>query len=110
MPYIIITSWYPTHKREEVIKKYIAVLKKYPQSKIPGKLIVPVAVATNRNGIVTMRIREVKTDDAQGFSDALTMVGEQMAEFQEIEGFEYKTRIWSTITEAMAAVGREAPE
>ena len=110
MPYIVMTSWYPTHKREEVIKKYIEVLKKYPQSKIPGKMIVPVAVTTNKNGIVAMRIREVKTGDAQAFADARIMTGQQMAEFQEIEGLEYKIRIWETITEAMSLIGRESPE
>ena len=110
MPYIILTMQYPTHKRDEAIKKYIEVLKKYPESKFPGKLIVPVAVTTNKNGLLTMRIREVKTDDAQAFVDALRMTGAQMAEFQEIEGLEYKIRVWETITEAMSIIGREAPE
>jgi len=102
--------WYPTHKREEAIKKYIEVLKKYPQSKIPGKMIVPVAVTTNKNGIVAMRIREVKTGEAQAFVDALRMTSEQMTEFQEIEGLEYKIRTWDTISEAIANIGRKAPE
>ena len=110
MPYIILTMWYPTHKREEAIKKYIEVLKKYPQSKVPGKMSVPVAVTTNKNGIVAMRIREVKTGEAQAFADALTMTSQQMAEFQVIEGLEYKIRVWDTISEAMANIGRESPE
>ena len=110
MPYIITSSWYPSHKNDEVVNRYIEVIKKYPPSKLPGKLIVPVAVTTTKNGIKTIRIREIKTDDAQAFADALTMVGEQMTEFLSIEGYEYKTRVWSTIGEAMRSIKREAPE
>jgi hypothetical protein len=110
MPYIIVSSWWPSHKGDEAVNKYLEVLKKYNQSKIPGKLIVPVAVTTTKNGVKTVRIREIKKDDAQGFADALTMTGEQMAEFQEIEGYEYKVRIWSTASEALASIKREGPE
>jgi hypothetical protein len=86
------------------------VLKKFPPSKFPGKLVVPVAVTTTKKGIRTMRIREIKTDDAQPFSEAMTMVGEMMAEFLNIEGFEYKTRVWSTVGEAMRNIKKESPE
>ena len=110
MTYIVVTSWYPSHKNDEVIKKYLEVLKKYPQSKVPGKLIIPVAVSTKKKGIKTMRIIETKMDDAQAYADASKIVGEMMAEFLNIEGYEYTIRNWSTIGEAMRTINREAPE
>ena len=63
MPYIVSTSWYPTHKNDEAVKTYMEAIAKYPPSKIPGKLIVPVAVTTTKKGIKTMRIREIKTNE-----------------------------------------------
>ena len=30
MPHIIATSWYPSHKQGELVKKYIELLPKYP--------------------------------------------------------------------------------
>ena len=50
MPYIITTSWYPTHKTQEVAKKYLEMLEKYPPDESLGEGIVPVAVTTNQQG------------------------------------------------------------
>lgn len=110
MPYIVTSSWYPTHKNDEAVKIYIEGLKKYPPSKIPGKLIVPVAVTTTKKGLKSMRIREIKTDDGQSLSDALKTIGEMMTLFLGIEGFEYSIRIWDTISEAMRNIKKESPE
>jgi len=110
MTYIVITCWYPSHKNAEAIKKYLEVLKKYPPSKVPGKLVIPVAVTTSKKGIKTMRIIETKMDDAQEYADASRILGEMMAEFLDIEGYEYSIRNWSTIGEAMRTVKRESPE
>ena len=110
MPYIVTTSWYPTHKNDEVVKVYLEALAKYPPSKMPGKLIVPVAVTTTKKGLISVRIREIKTDDGQSLSDALRTVGEMMTEFLHIDGFEYTIRLWETISEAMRNIKRESPE
>ena len=110
MPYIVTSSWYPTHKNDEAVKIYIEGLKKYPPSKIPGKLIVPVAVTTTKKGLKSMRIREIKTDDGQMLSDALKTIGEMMTLFLDIEGFEYSIRLWDTISEAMRNIKKESPE
>ena len=77
---------------------------------MPGKLIVPVAVTTTKNGLKSMRIREIKTDDGQSLSDALKILGEMMTEFLDIEGFEYSIRIWETISEAMRNIKKQSPE
>ena len=110
MPYIVTSSWYPTHKNKEVVKTYIEAIKKYPPSKIPGKLIVPVAVTTTKKGLESMRIREIKTDDGQMLSDALKTIQEMMTEFIDIEGVEYSIRLWETVSEAMRNIKMESPE
>ena len=110
IPYIITSCWYPTHKADEAADKYLEVLKKFPPSNFPGKLVIPVAVTTTKNGIRNIRIIETKTDDGQALSDAMRMVGEMMAEFRNIEGFEYKTRVWSNVGEAMRNLKKESPE
>jgi len=109
MVYIITTAWYPSHKGVELGKKYLEVLKKYPLSKSPGKLIIPVAVSSDKNGIKVISITEVKDDDAQTFHEALNWAGSNMVEYISIEGFEYKIRIWTSIQQAMELVGLKFP-
>jgi len=56
------------------------------------------------------KARQTKMDDAQEYADASRILGEMMAEFLDIEGYEYSIRNWSTIGEAMRTVKRESPE
>ncbi len=109
MVYIITTAWYPTHLGVELGKRYLEVLKKYPLSKAPGKVIIPVAVTSNKKGIKVISITEVKDDDAQTFADALNWASSNMVEYMNIEGFEYKTRIWGSIQASMELIGLKLP-
>ncbi|MHA2394422.1 MAG: hypothetical protein ACXAEX_20990 [Promethearchaeota archaeon] len=109
MVYIVTSCWYPSHVGPEIAKKYLEVFKKFPPSKAPGKAIIPVAVATGKKGIRILSITEVPDDDPQTFSDALNWAADNMAEYINIEGFEYKTRIWSSIQRAMEVIGMKAP-
>jgi len=36
MPYVLIKTWFPPHKAEEVAKVYIEELKKYPPDRSLG--------------------------------------------------------------------------
>jgi len=110
MVYIVTTCWYPSHKGKEVANKYLEVFKKFPPSKAPGKAIIPVAVTTDKNGINILTVAEIADDDAQTFSDALNWTSNNMAEYINIEGFEYKTRIWGSIQRSMEILGMKAPE
>lgn len=109
MVYIITTAWYPSHKAMEVGKKFLELLKKYPPGSGPGEAIIPVAVTTTKTGIKVMTIREVKDDQAQEFADASTYVGKNMAEYLNIEGFEYKTRNWASVESALETLGLKMP-
>lgn len=107
MPYLITIAWYPSAKATEVAEKYLEARKQFPPDRSLTKEVVQVAVTTNKNGINVMSISEVKEGKLE---EALTYAGNAMIPYQSIEGFEYKTRIWSTIVEAMELLGMKAPE
>ncbi len=107
MPYIITTSWYPTDKSSEVAKRYFEMLEKYPADESLGEMIVPAAVTTTKQGIKVIVVSEIKEGKLE---EALTYTGNQMAMFQDIVGFEYATRVYSLVTEALAMIGMSLPE
>ncbi|MFX0138002.1 MAG: hypothetical protein ACFFDN_30450 [Candidatus Hodarchaeota archaeon] len=109
MGYIVITAWYPSHLGTELGKKYLEVMKKYPPSKNPGKDIIPVMVTTTKKGIKVMSITEYKDDDPQMFADVMNWANINMVEYMNIEGFEYKTRIWGSIQASMELIGLKMP-
>ena len=107
MPYLVIKSWYPTHLASEVAKRYLEVVQKYPPDNTLGETLVPVAVKTTKKGIKTMSIYEIKEGKLE---EANTRAGNAMAMFNDIEGYEYSVERWATVSEAMAAIGMQAPE
>jgi hypothetical protein len=102
MPYVITRCWYPNHLVDEVAKKYIEIMEKYPPDESISKTIVPAAVSSTKNGIETISIDEVKS---QKLADALEHDALFMAEYRNIKGFRYETKVWSTVEEAMKQIG-----
>ena len=102
MPYIIARSWYAPSKADEVGKKYLEVLKKYPPDESLAKDVVPVAVSSAKDGIETLMIAEV---ERAKLGDALNRAVNMMAEFRNIEGFNYEIKAWSTAQEALERIG-----
>ncbi|MHA2111759.1 MAG: hypothetical protein ACXAC6_11465 [Candidatus Hodarchaeales archaeon] len=107
MPYIFTTAWYPTDKSTEVAKRYFEMLEKYPTDEALGKMLVPAAVTTTKQGVKVIVVSEAKEGKLE---EALTYTGNQMAMFQDIVGFEYATRVYSVVTEALAMLGMSLPE
>ncbi len=107
MPYIIVTIWYPSDLVKVVAEKYFEMLKKYPFDKSLGKETVSVAVTTGKTGIKAVSIMETKREN---LGDALNWVGKRMVMFQDIKRVESKTRVWSTVTEALESVGIPTPK
>jgi len=106
MVYIIVTGWYPTDIIPEVANKYMEILKEFPFDKSLGKETVSVAVTSVKEGIKFISIMEAKNDKLY---EAVNWVGRRMQGFQSIKGFEYKTRLWSTIVEALENIGMSLP-
>jgi hypothetical protein len=102
MPYMIARTWYPPNKSDEIAKKYLEVMEKYPPDESIAKTVVPAAVKSSQEGLESIMIDEVeraKVGDA--YKRAISM----MIEFRNIEGFRYEVKIWSTVVEALDVMG-----
>ena len=102
MPYIITRIWYPPSKADEVGKKYLQVLKKYPPDQSLEKVVVPGAVSATKDGLEALIIAEV---ERAKLGDALDRDTNMMTEFRTIEGFTYEVKAWSTAEEALERIG-----
>lgn len=107
MPYIWVTAWYPSHIRDEVIKKWVESRRKFPEDPSLSEIVVSVANKSTKDGVKVVSIAKVKEGKLQ---EALTRTGRTMIMFQDIEGFEYKTELYATIEESMEALGVKMPD
>jgi hypothetical protein len=102
MPYLITRCWYPNHIADEVAKKYVENMEKYPPDESISKTIVPVAVSTTKKGIETLSVAEV---ESQKLGDAIERETLHMIEYRNINGFRYEIKTWATVEEAMKYIG-----
>lgn len=105
MPYIFIKSTYPSHKIDEVVKKYLEVLQKFPPDPSMGEQVAN-ATRADGQGIVGLTVFEVKEGK---FDEAMKRWMSAMTEFRNIEGYEYSMDVWATVIEAFAAIGMTPP-
>lgn len=106
MPYLKITSQYPSHTGPAVAEKYLEVLSKFPHDESISVQSVPAAVKMTHKGARSFSLSEVKPGKLDAaYSRAVKM----MAMFLGLEGFEYKIEIYSKIDEAMASIGMDIP-
>ena len=105
MPYIFIKVVYPTHKIDEVVKKNIEILSKYPPDPSLGETVVAATNATEQ-GIVSLTVYEVKEGK---FIEAQSRWLKAVTEFRNIEGLEYSFETWATAFEAYEAIGKTPP-
>ncbi|NVM54160.1 MAG: hypothetical protein HWN66_10710 [Candidatus Helarchaeota archaeon] len=98
MAYIVINAWYPSHKADEVGKRYEEVMKNYPPDNTLGTTVIPGAVRATKDGIETMVIVEVKPGK---FDEASIYISKAMASYADIEGYEYSIVVWATLPEVM---------
>ena len=107
MVYLLSTVWFPPVKGEEVGKKLLEVVRKYPEDKSIGKTVLAGALMRTKYGIKGISIYEVK----EGKLDvALERVGDILAIYSEIEGVNSRIDTMATLVESMDAVGLKAPE
>ena len=107
MVYVLSTVWFPPVKGEEVGKKFLEVVKKYPEDKSIGKTVLAGALMRTKYGIKGISIYEVK----EGKLDvALERIGDILAIYSEIEGVNSRIDTMATLVESMDVVGLKAPE
>jgi hypothetical protein len=106
MPYLIVTSLYPSDKVTEVTKKYLEAINKFPPDNNLATELVPAAVKGTHQGIQVMGISEVKKGKLE---EAYTYLVSMMAMFHSIQGFEYKVDVYLKVEEAMGLIGMSLP-
>ncbi len=99
MVYLVLKSFYPTHKAEEIQKIYMELLKKYPPDKSVAETLVRGAGRPTEKGLEGMSIWKLK----EGKFDVLAKrIMSAMAMFNNVEGFGWTVEIWATAEESMA--------
>jgi len=107
MVYLLSTVWFPPVKGEEVGKKFLENIKKYPEDKSLGKSVLAGALMRTKYGIKAIAIYQVK----EGKLDAaLEWVGDILAAYSEIEGVNSRVDTMATLVESMEAIGLKVPE
>ena len=106
MVLIVITSWFPHDKANEVAKKFIEVSKKYPPDESLGKTLTT-AVKVTKDGIKALGVAEIVKGKVE---DYIARATKTQQEYAGIEGFRYEIEMFMDITEAMAVVGMKPPE
>ena len=99
MVYIVVKSWYPSHKTEEVNERYMEMLQKYPPDPSLAEQVVPIAARVTKDGPEVMSISLVKEGK---FDEALVRIGRALSMFSNIEGYENSVTVWVTLQEAQA--------
>jgi hypothetical protein len=106
MPYVLIKTWFPPHKSEEVANVYLEELKKYPPDRSLGKSLAT-AIRANENGIMSIEIFDVKEGKLE---ESINHYQNVQVMYHKIEGFKYEIEVWRTAVEAMALLGMKPPE
>jgi len=103
MPYIITRSKYPANKANEVLKKYLEVIEKYPPDDSLGEQVVPVASNISFDGLESIAVTKV---EIPMLGEAMERVKNSLIEYRDIEGFYADISIWSTTEEAIARMSK----
>lgn len=107
MVYLLMTVWFPPHKGEEVGKKFLELIKKFPPDKSLGKVVLDGALMRTKYGIKAITISEVKEGKLE---EAFARTSEMLAFYSEIEGVNSRLDTMATLIESMDLVGLKVPE
>ena len=100
MVYVVLKSYYPTNKVEEVLKIFMELVKKYPPDDSIAETLIRGAGKPTENGAEGMSIWKLK----EGKFDLMAKrIMSAMAMFNNVEGFGWTVELWSTAEESMGA-------
>ncbi len=106
MVLIVITSWFPHDKANDVAKKYIEVAKKYPPDPSLG-ITLTTALKVTKDGIKSLGVADVVKGKVE---DYVALATKSQQEYAGIEGFRYEVEMYMDVIEALAVVGMKQPE
>ena len=99
MVYIILKSFYPFQKADEVKEIYMEVMKRYPPDKSIAELVIPIAGRATEKGSEGMTVWKLKEGK---FDEFVKRLMASMVEFYKVEGFGYRVEVWSTLEESLS--------
>ena len=107
MPYIVATLWWPAESTQEMIKIAIEAAKKFPPDESLGEALVPNAISSNKDGIVSLNVTLVKEGKLEA---AINRTRANINMFLSVPGLKYSIETWATTEEAYGSVGLTPPE
>ena len=106
MVLLMITTWFPPEREEEVNEIYLGLPAKYPVDESLGKAFVPLGVRSTKEGTKSIIVFEV----AKGkFDEAMELTLKNLREFRHIEGYRYEIETLLSQAEAMNLIGVAIP-
>ena len=106
MPIIMTTVWYPMTQRMETAKIAIEAAKKFPPDETIAKNLAT-GFMRDKHGVKVVIMSEVMEGKLQ---EALDLVNESVALYNDIEGFNIKTDLMATTLEAWQTINMKPPE
>jgi hypothetical protein len=103
MPYIVVQAWYPPDRVDDVVNVYMQAVEKVPADESITTPVVEAAVTSNKDGIETISISEVKPGKLE---EAIDRTNQRMVMFHSVPDYRYESKTWMTVEEALSAVGR----
>lgn len=103
MPYIVVQAWYPPDRVDDVVNAYMQAMEKVPADESATTPLVDAAVTSTKNGLETITISEVKP---QKLEEAFERTQQRMVMFHSVPDYRYETKMWMTLEEALASVGK----
>jgi len=107
MVLILITSFYPLGKAEEVAKIYLEEVRQKPLDRSLAKRLVPLGIRMTKEGIKVIAVYEVKPGKTE---EALADLTKRVLPFGEIEGYEIEVETLLSGTEALPLIGLKMPD
>ena len=98
--------WFPPHKGEEMGKKALEVMQKFPEDPNIGKLILNGALMRTELGIQGVTITQINEGKTQV---ALDRANEMMQIYTEIEGVNARFDLMATFEESLEMIGMKMP-
>lgn len=106
MVLVLATIIYPHKVANEVAKKYIEMVQKYPADPSLGEMLA-LGTGATLDGIKVIYIGSVVKGKVE---ETLSTLATQYQEYTSIEGFKWQVEILMDMAEAYKAVGMTAPE
>ena len=106
MQYIVIFVKFPSHIANEVSKRFIESLQKFPDDDSLGETLIRSAVKSTQEGVNIFTVNRINEGKLE---EALNSARTQIAFFLDIEGYEASVEVWATVQEGLATLGMKMP-